>query len=167
MEIVSARSKEHFSIASWLHAESWRHAYRGMISDDYLNSLKDDFWTSNLERLSNLGVLDVDILFDNCNLVGVVSYGRARDENFRDWGEIVSLYIRPECFRKGFGNILLKHSVNEFKSKGFEHCYLWVLKENDIAKAFYLKNQFSWNGEECKINLRGQTLTDLRYVRAI
>lgn len=57
-----------------------------MIADDYLNSLKDDFWTSNLERLSNLDVLNVDILFDNCNPVGVVSYGRARDENLRNWG---------------------------------------------------------------------------------
>ena len=84
-----------------------------------------------------MGVLDVDILFDNCNPVGVVFYGRARDENLRDWGEIVLLYIRLECFRKGFENILLKHSVNEFKSKGFEHCYLWVLKENDIARTFY------------------------------
>lgn len=167
MEIVSARSKEHFSIASRLHAESWRHAYRGMISDDYLDSLKDDFWTSDFDRLSNFGELDVDILFDNCSPVGVVSYGRARDEILSDWGEIVSLYIRPECFRKGFGNILLKHSVNEFKSKGFEHCYLWVLKENDIARAFYLKNQFSWNGEECKVDLRGQTLTDFNNIRDI
>lgn len=53
-----------------------------MISDDYLNSLKDDFWTFNLERLSNLRVLDVDTLFDNYNTVGVVSYEWGRDKIF-------------------------------------------------------------------------------------
>lgn len=90
MEIVSARSKEHFSIASRLHADSWRYAYRGMISDDYLDSLKDDFWTSTLERLSNLYVLDMDILFDNCNATGAFQkrFWKHTAETLRQWAQV-------------------------------------------------------------------------------
>ena len=31
-------------ILSKIYASSWKHAYRGIVPDEYLKNLKDDFW---------------------------------------------------------------------------------------------------------------------------
>lgn len=61
-----------------------------------------------------------------------MAYGKARDPSLPDWGEIVSIYLLPEHFGKGYGSVLLKHA-------GYEDAYLWVWKDNKPARLFYEK----------------------------
>nr|WP_238442437.1 GNAT family N-acetyltransferase [Desulfofalx alkaliphila] len=53
---------------------------------------------------------------------------------FLDWREIVSIYILPDYWRKGYGHRLLKTALTDMKSKGYKNCYLWVLWDNHGAR---------------------------------
>ncbi|MFA6940251.1 MAG: GNAT family N-acetyltransferase [Clostridiaceae bacterium] len=76
----------------------------------------------------NNNILTAQIIYENEMPVGCAAYGKARDANFAKWGEIVSIYLLPDYFRKGYGQKLLRSAITDLKEKGYGNCYLWVLK---------------------------------------
>jgi ribosomal protein S18 acetylase RimI-like enzyme len=121
-----------------LHAESWRFAYRGAYSDEYLDGpvFEDRARVWN-ERLSSPPPNQHVILAeDGDELVGFICAYGADDEQ---WGTLVdNLHVRPALHRNGTGRRLLAE-VAEWNL--IEHpgvgVYLWVLEQNARAQAFY------------------------------
>lgn len=68
------------------------------------------------------------------SIIGCVAYGKARDKSLFSWGKIVSIYLLPEYFGKGYGNKLLESALLDLKQSGFQNIYLWVqrIHSNDI-----------------------------------
>jgi len=96
---------------SRIRALSWKSAYKGIVPQAYLDELKEDFWVPSFtDRIKN-NVLTVQEVMDNGNAVGCISYGKSRDNNKPDWGEIVSLYLLPQYFGKGFGSKLIETAL--------------------------------------------------------
>jgi len=93
-----------------------------------------------------------------------VAYGKARDNQLSDWGEIVSIYLLPEYCGKGYGQELMDAALADMKESGYQNVYLWVLKENQRARHFYEKNKLQCNGDECICEIMGKQLTDIRYI---
>ena len=85
-------------------------------------------------------------------------------KSYLNWGEIVSIYIHPDYFRKGYGQKILDVALTDMKIDGFQNCYLWVLKENMNARHFYEKNGFQCNQDIFNLEIMGKKLTDIRYV---
>jgi len=79
------------------------------------------------------------------------------------WGEIGTIYLKPEYFGKGYGKLLLSFCIKELKNIGFERIYLWTLEKNLKARAFYEKFGFTFDGEKGEHNFGGESLTVLRY----
>jgi len=79
-------------------------------------------------------------------------------------GEIVSIYLLPEYFRKGYGQRLLKTALIDMKTKGYKNCYLWVLKENSNARQFYESIGFICNDDECTCEIMKKQLVNVRYI---
>lgn len=150
---------------SYIHALSWKSAYKGIIPQTYLDELKEDFWVPAFETWVNDNILTVQIISENGSLVGCVAYGRARDESLINWGEIVSIYLLPEYFGKGYGNKLLECALSDLKKSSYQNIYLWVLKQNQRARRFYEKNKWRCNdGDECICEIAGKELTEIRYI---
>lgn len=150
---------------SKIHASSWKSAYKGIVPQAYLDELKEDYWVSAFETWLNDSVLTVQVMVDNGGIIGCVAYGKARDKSLFGWGEIISIYLLPEYFGKGYGSKLLERALLDLKQSGFENIYLWVLKLNQRARHFYEKNNWRCNKEdECICEIAGKQLTEIRYV---
>ncbi|MBV7272412.1 GNAT family N-acetyltransferase [Clostridiaceae bacterium UIB06] len=147
-----------------IYALSWKHAYKGIVPQKYLDELKSDFWVSSFENRIKNNIITAQLICENELPVGCVAYGKARDDKFADWGEIVSIYLLPGYFGKGYGQKLLQAAIIDMKISGYKSCYLWVLKENINARNFYESNGFICNNDECTCEIMKKQLVDVRYV---
>ena len=81
------------------------------------------------------------------------------------WGEIISIYLLPEYFGKGYAKPLFDCSINTLIGAGFNSIYLWVRHENSRAKRFYEKQGFRHNGDTAVITIGGKELIEARYTK--
>ena len=160
MQIRYLDKKDDRYAISKIYEEGWKHAYKGIIPDDYLNRIKPGQWANNLdiEGWHNL------VCIENDSYIATSTFSRSRDDSYPDWGEIISIYVLPEYIGKGYGNKLLKTALNELKKMGLNDVFLWVLEENHQARSFYEKNGFIYNGDRSVIKLGGKELTEVRYI---
>jgi ribosomal protein S18 acetylase RimI-like enzyme len=149
---------------SRIHALSWKKAYKGIVPQAYLDELREDLWVPAFNTWIKNGVLTAQLISVEDKPVGSIAYGKSRDKSRPEWGEIVSLYLLPEYFGRGYGNELLKAALLDLRQSGYQNIYLWVLKENQRARHFYEKNQWQCNGDECVCKVSGKELIDIRYV---
>lgn len=145
---------------SKVYEESWKCAYKGIISQEYLDSIPEGRWSSNLDN-PNRGTL---ICIDNDRIVGTSSFCRSRFEQFGDWGEVISIYLLPDYMGKGYGKMLMKSTLAELKMQGYEHIFLWVLEENIRARHFYEQLGFKPTDDFLEDNIGGKELREVRYV---
>lgn len=149
--------------ASRIYALSWKTGYRGIVPQPYLDALSEDRWTI---RLGKGGTTDL-LLLDGGRAVATSTLCAARDEAMPGWGEIVSLYVLPEFFGRGYGKALFAYALQQLRQQGFTRVYLWVLEENTRARAFYRRMGFTPNGDRLELALGGKRLTELRYVGCV
>lgn len=154
---------EDAALISYIYATSWRSSYRGLISDDYLRRLPNDYWAPTLRSWLGSGQMYGLIALEDGRPVGCAIYGRGRSAGYEDWGEIVSLYLLPECMRRGLGSALLQETLRLLREDGYARCYLWAIEGNTIADGFYRKHGFICSGERVPYRIGGQDVADLRY----
>ena len=68
-------------------------------------------------------------------------------------GEITTLYILQEYWRKGYGSLLIEYAIRIFRENGYSRIIIWVLAENERAINFYKKYGFSDDKMEKKLTL--------------
>lgn len=129
---------------SRIYEESWKSAYRGIIPQAYLDSIPEGRWAGASERFDHTLVLA-----EGGRLIGTTSFGKAREHIFAGAGEIVSLYLLPDCVGKGYGRALLHTAVR-------------VLAENFRAIRFYERQGFVCCGIR-EDEIGGKHLHELRY----
>ncbi len=152
---------------SYIHAASWRAAYKGIVPQAYLDELKDDFWVNSFTTCLSKNSIVIKLIEHHSKPIGCISYGKAREEAFSDWGEIVSFYLLPDYFHQGYGALLLASALDALKSEGYQKVYLWVLKDNRPARNFYGKHHFICTQDEIQCEIQGTPLVDVRYTLAL
>ena len=164
-KLLKATSADALAI-SRIIAASWQAAYIGMVPQSYLESLKEDHWQSFIQNWLQNRIMDSYLAMESGFLpVAAVTFGRARDESYSDWGEIATLYVHPGYFHKGYGGALLQAALADLEKQGFTDCYLWVLRENTHARRFYEKHGFTCTTDTIDVEIDSALLTDLRYIR--
>lgn len=156
---------EDAGLISYIHATSWRGAYRGLINDDYLNRLSNDYWVPSVRAWLSSGQLYGLLILEDGKPVGASLYGRGRDEAYGDWGEIVSLYMLPEVTQQGLGSQLIEETLRLLREDGYERFYLWAIESNAAADAFYRKHGFHPTEDRTRYQIGGEEVVDVRYVR--
>lgn len=121
-----------------VHVDTWRMAYRGIVPQDYLDTMtvqnRTIGWVRLLQRSSDLVTLVSED--DNGRVVGFASGGRLRHRDPRFEAEISSLYISPRAQRGGHGRRLFMALSNRLSQRGLRGLFVWVLAEN-AARGFY------------------------------
>ena len=113
--------------------EDWKFAYRGIIEDDYLDSLDvEERYQRELQRYQIYNVALVD------DVVLGLTWNEIADTYDSDC-EIIALYVRYTQRKNGLGKILFQNSVDYFKASGKKKMIIWCLKENYEARKFYEK----------------------------
>ena len=151
-------------VISKIHALSWKSAYKGLVPQQYLDELNDDFWTNAFEDWISNDKVTVQIMYDNELPIGCIAYGTSRDTTLPDWGEIVSIYFLPDFMGKGHGKDLVDLALSELKTQNIREVYVWVLDGNQPARRFYEKSGFHCNDDKYSLEILGKALTDIRYI---
>ncbi len=160
MEIRYVRPDDSLLAISNIYERSWKYAYQNIIPQDYLDSIPTGRWANSITKngMNNL------VLLENGLIIGTAGICKSRWENYRDYGEIVSIYFLPEYIGKGYGASLLKKCVEELKKLGFHRILLWVLEENSRARRFYERNGFTCSGEYMNDTIGGKELREVMYM---
>lgn len=162
MTIRLIRPEDDRMAVSRVYEESWKTAYRGMIPDTYLDSIPIGHWMAARSDGPTDRTL---LLLDGGEIVGVSTVCRSRFPDRPDWGEVISLYLRPAYMDKGHGGPLLEAAVNALRDQGFSQIFLWVLEENAQARHFYEKHGFRFSGDAMETDIGGKTVREVRYIR--
>ena len=142
-----------------IYEKSWKYAYKGIVPQEYLNSISKGSWTNTITKAG----LYTLVLIENEMIIGTASFCKSRWEKYEGYGEIVSIYFLPDYIGKGYGNLLLKKCIEELKTLGFMKLLLWVLEDNINARRFYEKNGFCCTNEYQNDNIGGKDLREVMY----
>ena len=121
-----------------LHAASWRTAYRGIYTDDFLDhAVVEDRRTLWRDRFSAPIAQRCTILAEGAGgLEGFICVEGAEDPQ---WGSLIdNLHVAPDLKRSGIGRILMREGARWLHEHNAEvPVYLWVLEHNPNARRFY------------------------------
>ena len=163
MTIRSARPQDALRIAT-IHVEAWQVAYRGIVPDEFLRALSIEqrhaVWQQNLEAGESL----TWVADDGETALGWISAGRSRDvDASQSTAEIWAVYVDPGHWSKGVGRALCAAVEQELRTQGFTDVTLWVLKDNERARRFYILNGFIQDACVDRIIQRGgKALSEVR-----
>ena len=153
------QTDDFYAIAN-IYASSWKTAYKDIVPQDYLDKISENNWADKLRNSTS----DAYILIENGKYIGTSSVCAARDEEMSGWGEIISIYLLPEYFGKGYGKPLFDNSVDALLDMGYNKIYVWVLEQNTRARKFYEKNGYKFSDKKF-INIGGKDLPEMRYIK--
>ncbi len=124
-----------------LHALSWRHTYRGLLGDSYLDGPVEGerrlFWRNRLDH-PPAGLWTVLAEGEDGGLLGFLCLLFDHDPR---WGTLIdNLHARPDLKRQGFGAALMRAAASHLlDAPAHPPVYLFVAEENRPAQAFYRK----------------------------
>lgn len=153
--------------ASYIYAMSWKIGYKGIIPQPYLDKIPLGQWADWLGNDNHTHFQADYLLSDNGDFIATASICEARNEQYRGWGEIMSIYVLPEQFRKGYGTTLFSYLTDQLQKSGYSKIYLWVLEDNQRARGFYESMGLQTNGDRIVQNIGGKDLAEIRYVNQI
>lgn len=150
-----------------IHVETWRHAYRGIVPDSYLDGLsverRTESWAKTISEGKTGTLVAVD---ERGRAAGWASFGASRDEDGSGFGEVYAVYLQAADWGKGIGRRLMAAAERGLAERGFSVFTLWVLELNARTRRFYDKSGYRPDGAKKVINLEGRELVELRYRKA-
>lgn len=147
------------------HVRAWQVAYRGVMPDEYLSSLRvqdrRDRWQSILSQRGSPNWTVVVTLDDA--VVGFCTVGDSRDD--ASMSELWGINVDPDAFGTGAGQTLLDATHAELDRRPQPRSMLWVVRENARARRFYERN--GWSEDEARkvASFGGRDVVELRYLR--
>ena len=152
--IKTMETPEEIEGKSLVHWKTWREAYDNLLPAEYQETMTLD----RCRFFSQKYPENTLIAMDGKKVVGFISYGNFRDEAIQA-GEIIALYVLKDYYGKGVSEQLMHAAFVALDH--FSEIYLWVLKDNKRAIAFYQKMGFAFDGQE-KILKLGKPVKELR-----
>ena len=132
MIIRQAREEDVMQIAE-IVVEDWKTAYRGMIDDDYLDSLSvEQRYQIEIKRY-----LKYSVAVENNEVIGC-AWNETADDEAADC-EIIALYVRYSKRNHGIGRALMQDSMDCFRKAGKKSMIIWCLRDNQEARKFYVR----------------------------
>ncbi|MBR4579967.1 MAG: GNAT family N-acetyltransferase [Lachnospiraceae bacterium] len=159
MEIRYINKNDDKNAISRIYEESWKTAYKGIVPQDYLDSIPEGRWVNNLEKPG----WNTLVCLENGSYIGTSSFCKSRFKEYPEEGEIISIYFLPEYWGKGYGRKLFEAVLNELKKQGFKTVYLWVLEDNKRARRFYESLGLKCTTDYRIDNIAGRNLKEVRY----
>ena len=154
--IKTMETPEEIEGKSLVHWQTWREAYDDLLPANYQETMtleKCRFFSQKYPE-------NTLIAMDGKKVVGFISYGNFCDEAIQA-GEIIALYVLKDYYGKGVSKQLMHAAFVALDQ--FSEIYLWVLKDNKRAIAFYQKMGFTFDGQEQILKL-GKPVKELRMI---
>ena len=131
--IVRKAEKEDVMQIAEILVEDWQKAYRGIIDNDFLDSMSvDQRYDIEVKRYEKYVVA-----VDGNEILGYAWLELTKNETADC--EVIALYVRYSKRNNGIGKLLLQYAVNHFRGIGKKKMIIWCLKENYESRKFYEK----------------------------
>ena len=147
---VRQAEKEDVRQIAEILVEDWQKAYRGIIDDDFLDSM-------SAEQRYEIEVRRYEKYLVAAESGEILGYAwlESADEEEADC-EIIALYVRYSERNRGIGKLLFQHAMEHFRNEGKKRMIIWGLKGNDEARKFYEKaggqksrtGSHNWGGKD-------------------
>lgn len=123
--------------------DGWRVCYSGILPDDAIERYADGRVESLAKLLSDS---DTVMFVLECDKVvrAVCTAVRCTSGRYRDYANVVQLYVAPNERRKGLGRKLLSYTLRALREKGYKNAVLDCLEKNTAARRFYEKFGFEF-----------------------
>jgi ribosomal protein S18 acetylase RimI-like enzyme len=147
-----------------LRVAGWQSAYRGILPDSYLDSMRLDVARRRRQMTDRSATVVESVATAADAIVGWVVGGRSQDA-FRagpGQGEIYACYVRPEWWGRGVGRLLMMHAVGALAEAGLDDITVWVLEDNHRARRFYEACGFQPDGTRQLLDIAGP-VPEVRY----
>ncbi|MCW2708664.1 MAG: acetyltransferase [Frankiales bacterium] len=141
MHVRTATTADALAVET-VRIRGWQAAYRGIVSDAFLDGLVID--AERRARMITSGQATT-LVAEDVGVLGMAVCGPARDGE--DAVELYALYVDPGCWRTGVGTALLAACEGV--------TVLWVLEDNERAQAFYRRQGFTADGGRQELDLDG------------
>ena len=155
--IKLAETDEELRGRGYVHCTSWQKAYRGIVCDQYLDTMTVEATTARARIFPD----NTLVAKDKDKVVGFAVYGPSRDEDLMDAGEVVAIYVLSEYYGRKIGYRLMNEAISRLSE--YNTIFLWVLEKNERAIRFYHKYGFEFDGCKKEWNL-GTPVTIVRMV---
>jgi len=120
-----------------VHVESWRTTYRGLLPDNFLDSLSQGRYLERWLRSLGDDATRVYVAEDAHEVVAFASGGRERAGEDGYSGELYAIYVLEKAQRKGHGIGLARAVTGGLREMGLGDMIVWVLRDNSPARRFY------------------------------
>ena len=166
---ISSASYDDLPEVARIHVAAWKQAYAGQVPQFYLDNLdvaeRLRRWQEQFPNRELSGLLIARV---NNTGAGFVCFGRGRDEDRQDWGEIYAIYVLEAYWGSGVGYRLYQDACAELKGNGFVRVFLWVLDTNRRAIAAYRRWGGMVQGDRLKDHvISGQVLKEISILFSI
>jgi len=139
MRIREAEPRDARGIAE-VHVRSWQAAYRGQLTDDYLDGLSVEERLEQHRRSLEQPRAEwrTWVADDDGRVGGFAVTGPSEDADAEpSTAELYAIYLEPDRVGTGLGRGLLDHAIADLRERGFTVVTLWVLETNERARRFY------------------------------
>jgi GNAT superfamily N-acetyltransferase len=164
-EVRAAVPEDAYDVAR-VHVRSWQSAYRGLIAQDYLDSLKPEVWASRY-TFGRMGfqLPSTLVAVDGSTICGLATTGLCRDIDLSNFGELMAIYVDPAYMRTGVGRLLMTAARARLRGVGVLGASLWVLHGNVRARRFYERDGWRFDGTRRTVTFGNVPVEEVRYRR--
>ena len=158
--VVPMTSEEETKGKAFVHCMAWKEAYRGLLSQEFLDARTLAFSEERSLAAFRAGMRTL-LAKDGSKVVGFADYGACRDDDLPNAGEVYAIYLLADYHGRGIGAQLMSAAINSMPDRS--EIVVWVLEGNERAIRFYQRFGFRFDGKSKVLNLGGD-VTDLRMV---
>lgn len=149
-----------------VHVRSWQVAYRGLISDIFLDRMNPADRAARY-TFGQPGPETI-LIEDSSGIGGFATVGPARDGDAEpNQGELMAIYLDPLWWGTGAGRLLMAAARGRLVDRGFSTATLWVLAGNHRACSFYRRDGWRADGGQSTFEIDGQQIPEVRYRRRL
>ena len=138
MKIREATSEDIAGIA-YVHAESWKTTYRGIVSDEFLDQItvegRKKLWTRVFASPNKDEVMYV-AQDETGQIIGLANGGARKEPDEYD-AELYALYLLKEHQGKGIGKQLIRSVVQKLIEQEYSSFMTWVLAANPAINFYH------------------------------
>ena len=163
VQVRAAVAGDAYDVAC-VHVRSWQSAYRGLIAQEYLDSLEPEAWASRY-TFGRMGIQlpSTLVAVDGSTICGLVTTGLCRDVDLSNCGELMAIYVDPAYVRAGVGRLLITAARDRLRGVGVTQAVLWVLDGNVGARRFYERDGWRFDGTCRTVTFANLPVQQLRY----
>ena len=167
VELRRAQPGDELAVAT-VHVRSWQRAYRGIVPDDYLESMRPEERAARYTFSANDPDHPVTLIaVDGGKVLGFATFGEAPNGADAGAARLFALYADPDQWNRGVGVALISEARSRLTSSGFAEAVLWVLEENARGRRFYERDGWVLDGATDGFEIDGKAIPEVRMRRRL